>query len=68
MVSQTKLDDSFSEGQFLIEGFHSPFRFRHNKNGRGIMLYVREDTRLNYKAMIFLLRKGFSQKFIKRNS
>ena len=43
MVSQTKLDDSFSEGQFLIEGFHSPFRFRHNKNGGGIMLYVRED-------------------------
>ena len=48
MVSQTKLDDSFSEGQFLIEGFHSPFRFGRNKNGGGIMLYVWEDTRVNY--------------------
>ena len=24
MVSETKLDDSFSKDQFLIEGFHSP--------------------------------------------
>ena len=38
MVSETKLDDSLTEGQFLIDGFHSPFRFDRNKNGRGIML------------------------------
>ena len=44
MVSETKLDDSFPEAQFLIEGFHSPFRFDPNSNGGGIMLYVREDT------------------------
>ena len=45
MVSETKLDDSFPEAQVLIEGFHSPFRFRFdcNINGGGIMLYVRED-------------------------
>ena len=43
MVSEMKLDDSFPEGQFLMEGFHSPFRFDRNRNGGGIMLYVRED-------------------------
>ena len=43
MVSETKLDDSFPHGQFLIEGFHSPFRFDRNINGGGIMLYARED-------------------------
>ena len=43
MVSETKLDDSFPEAQFLIEGFHSPFRFDRNINGGGIMMYVRED-------------------------
>ena len=43
MVSKTKLDGSFPEGQFLIEGFHSPFRFDRNRNGGGILLYVRED-------------------------
>ena len=43
MVSETKMVDSFPEGQFLVEGLHSPFRFDRNKNGGGIMLYVRED-------------------------
>ena len=43
MISETKLDDSFPEAQFLIEAFHSPFRFDRNINGGGVMLYVLED-------------------------
>ena len=43
MIFETKLDDSFPQGQFLIDGFHSPFRFDRNKSGGGILLYVRED-------------------------
>ena len=43
MISESKLDDSFPDGQFLIDGFHMPFRFDHNKNGGGILLYVRKD-------------------------
>ena len=45
MVSEMKLDDCFPdpEGQFLIKGFYSPFRFDRNRNGGGIMLYVWED-------------------------
>ena len=43
MVSETKLDDSFPEVQFLMEGFHSPFRFDRNRSGGGIVLYVLED-------------------------
>ena len=43
MVSATKLDDSFPEAQFLIEGFYSSFRFDRNINGGGIILCVRED-------------------------
>ena len=42
MISETKLDDSFLQGQFLIEGFHSPFRFDRNKTGGSILLYVGE--------------------------
>ena len=41
MISETKLDDSFPEGQFFIEGYHTPFRY--DRNGGGILLYVRED-------------------------
>ena len=43
MVSETKLDQSFPKDRFLIEGFHSPFRFDCNRNGGGIMLYIQED-------------------------
>ena len=43
MIYETKLDDSFPQGQFLIDGSHSPFRFDRNKSGGGILLYVRED-------------------------
>ena len=41
MISESKLDDSFPRGQFLIDGFHTSFRFDRNKNGRGMLLYVR---------------------------
>ena len=43
MISESKLDDSFLHGQFLIEGFLAPFRFDSNKNRGRILLYVRED-------------------------
>ena len=35
MISESKVDDSFPHGQFLIDGFHRPFRFDRNKNGGG---------------------------------
>ena len=33
MISETKLDDSFSEAKFYIEGFRTPFRLDHSKHG-----------------------------------
>ena len=43
VISETKLDDSFPENQFLIEGFKKPYRFHRNSNGGGVMLYIRKD-------------------------
>ena len=43
MISETKLGNSFPEGQFLIPGYNSFYRFDRICRGRGIMLYVRED-------------------------
>ena len=43
MISETKLDSSFPEGQFLIEGYSKPHRIDRNCHGAGIMLYVRAD-------------------------
>ena len=35
MISETKLDNSFPEGQFLIPGYGSPYRFDRNCRGMG---------------------------------
>ena len=43
MLSETKLDHSFSKGQFLIKGFGDPFRIDGNSNAGRILFYVRED-------------------------
>ena len=41
MITETKLDDSFPEQQFHIEGFNIPFRLDRNRYGGGLLLYVR---------------------------
>ena len=41
MIAKTKLDKSFPIGQFQIKGFSTPYRKDRDKNGGGIILYVR---------------------------
>ena len=43
MVSETKLDSSFPQAQFRIEGHAPPFRFDRNSHGGGILLFIREN-------------------------
>ena len=50
MTSETKTDESFPQGNFLIDGFSSPYRLDRDSKGGGIMLYVREDIPLNFAA------------------
>ena len=42
MISETKLDDSFPEVRYYVEGFRTPFKLDHNKHGGrgGILLYI----------------------------
>ena len=47
MVSKTKIDDSLPVGNFVIDGFSTPYRLDRGSNGGGIMLYVREDIPFN---------------------
>ena len=47
MVSETKIDNSFPVGNFVIDGFSTPYRLHRDSNGGGIMLYVREDIPSN---------------------
>ena len=59
LVSETKLDDKFPEVQFLIEGFHSPFRIDSNKNVGGVMLYVQKDIPAKLLSHDFLFVESF---------
>ena len=43
MVLETKLDESFPIGQFIIEGLGIPYRVDRNGDGGGLMLFVRVD-------------------------
>ena len=43
MISETKLDPCFPNGQLHIHSFSEPYRFDRNSNGGGILLYIRED-------------------------
>ena len=43
MITDTKLDESFPIGQFFINGFNNPFRLDRDRNGCGILLYIRQD-------------------------
>ena len=41
VLSETKLDDTYTTNQFMIEGFSSPFRADRNAHGGGLFVYVR---------------------------
>ena len=43
MISETKLDETFPAAQFYLQDFCDPYRSDCNRNGGGIMLYIRED-------------------------
>ena len=43
IVTETKLDDNFPISQFHIDGFSKPYRLERNRNGGGVIIYVRED-------------------------
>ena len=43
MISETKLDESFPVGQFLMDGYSVPYHFDRDGDGGGILLYIRED-------------------------
>ena len=40
VITETKIDDSYPSGQFIIEGFSPPFRLDRNINGGGVLIYV----------------------------
>ena len=44
VITETKLDNTFPVSQFHIDGFSMPYRLDRNRNGGGVIVYVREDV------------------------
>ena len=43
LTTETKIDSSFPEAQFEIDGFTTPYRVDRDCHGGGILLYIRQD-------------------------
>ena len=43
LITETKLYDTFLTSQFLVTGFSVPYRLDRNRNGGGIMIFIRDD-------------------------
>ena len=43
MISESKIDYYFPNSQFFLDGYSTPYRLDRNRNGGGIMLFVRND-------------------------
>ena len=54
VVSEKKIYDSFPIGNFLIDGFSTPYRLDQNSDGGGLMLFVREDISPNLVNRVVL--------------
>ena len=44
LLISTNLNDSFPTGQFLMNGFHLPFRKDRTDEGSGLLFYIKEDV------------------------
>ena len=47
LISETKLDSSFTTAQFVIDGYHTPFRHDRNGKGGGLICFINENIICN---------------------
>lgn len=43
IIQETKLDNTFPDGQFYMEGYLPPFRRDRNAHGGGLLVYIKEN-------------------------
>lgn len=43
VITESKLDASFPDAQFIIDGYSEPYRLDRNRQGGGVLIYIRED-------------------------
>ena len=63
VISETKFNESFPNGQFKIPGYVLPCRLDRNQFGGDIMVFVREDI----PSRVLSLNKSIESLFIELN-
>jgi len=53
LISESKIDASFPQSQFLLPGFSIPFRLDRTCNGGSLLLYTREDLPIRPLPLIY---------------
>ena len=44
VITETRLGDTFLSSQLLVTGLSAPYRLDRNRNGGGIMIFIRDDV------------------------
>ena len=66
LITETKIDSSFPEAQFEIDGFTTPYSVDRGCQGGGILLYIRQD--IPSKLLINLkISENLEEFFVKLN-
>ena len=64
MISETKPDESFPSGQFLLNGYSVPFRSDRDANCGDILLFIREDI----PPKLLLMNDNIKRFFVEKKS
>ena len=52
VLTEIQLDSSFPTNQFLVERYLKPFRLDRNRNGGGLLVYIRKDKELKSHSVV----------------
>ena len=59
VITESKLDHAFPDSSFHISGYNKPFRKDRNRNGGGILVFIRDDISCKELQIIFLINLRF---------
>ena len=52
-ITESKLDHTFPDSSFRVSGYNKPFRKDRNRNGGGILVFIRDDIPCKELQIIF---------------
>ena len=67
LISETKIDGSFPQSQFKIEGYAEPFRKDRDRFGGGLLMYVRDDIPCKQIKLKYNLPPDIESLFVEIN-